>query len=352
MLLSSKFSLRTMVTLCQAFRVAHGAGLPLVDVFKQQGSRGPLQSRPVISRIAERLADGDSLEEVLKHEGSAFPPLFTTMVVVGEQTGNLPEIFKELERHFREQLTLRRQFISQITLPVFELVAAIGVIALMILILGWLPTPPSGKPWDPLGFGVGPEGVAWFLGTVGAFFGGLFLIYFLVTRALGQRAAVHRVLLSVPIIGPCLHALALTRLSLALHMTLDSSLHPAKAVKLSLLASGNGAYEACADAIASAVKGETTVTDAFAQCRIFPEEFVQAIHTGEESGQIPEVMGRQAAHYQEEASMKMAILTRVASFGVWAFIAILIIYCIFRIMGKIMGIYDAAGSTDLSQPLY
>src|SRR5262245_16504142 len=348
---SSKISLYSLVTLCQAFRVGHGAGLPLVDVFEQQGRKGPFAARPVVSKIAERLRAGDALEDVLRSYSGNFPPLFISMVTVGEQTGNLPEVFKELERYYRMQLTLRRQFLTQITWPVIQLVGSIFVISFMIIILGWI-APSEGKAFDPLGFGVGVPGALRFLATVACFFGGIALIYFIATRALGQKAAVHRFLLSVPGVGPCLQALALSRLCLALHLTMDSSLATPKAVKRSLWASGNGAYEACGDQVASDLKRGNEVSEALGKCSVFPEEFVQAVHSGEVSGQLPEVMGRQAELYHEEASMRLTVLNRIASFAVWAFIAAILVWGILRIAFSVSHIVDNAGSTDLSKPLY
>jgi type II secretory pathway component PulF len=351
MLFSSQISLYHMVGLCQALRVGHGAGLSLVDVFEQQGRKGPLAIRGVISEMAQRLKQGDALEDVLKSKTGVFPPLFISTVTVGEQTGNLPEVFHELERYYREQLTLRRQFISDIIWPVFQLFGAIFVITAMLLILGMI-APSEGKPFDPLGMGVGVPGAIRFLSGVAIVFCGGLAIYFIATRALGQRAAVHRFLLSVPAIGPCLQALALARLSLAMKLTLDSSLSAPKALKRSLLASGNGAYEAFGDSVATDVKRGGDVTQALTRCRVFPEEFLQAVHAGEISGQLPEVMGRQAHHYQEVASLRLKVLNRFASIGVWACVACILIFAIFRMAIKVMGIYDTAGSTDLSQPLY
>lgn len=355
MLFSSQISLNNLVTLCQAFRVAHGAGLPLVDVFEQQGRKGPYAARPIISRVAEKLRAGDALEDALRAESGHFPPLFISMITVGEQTGNLPEIFKELERYYRMQLTLRRQFITQIAWPVMELVGGIGAITLFILILGWLPVndnPVNGRYFDPLGFGVGMSGAIRFLFCVGVFFGGLFLLYVVATRALGQKATIHRLILSIPGIGPCFQALALSRLSLALHLTMDSSLSMPKAVKRSLFASGNAAYEACGDRVASDLKKGDEVSEALGKCGVFPEEFIQAVHTGEVSGQLPEVMGQQAEHYHEQASYKLQILNRLLGVAVLGFIIILFVIAILRLAMFYMGMLDAAGSTDLSKPLY
>src|SRR5438105_5932620 len=100
MLFSSRFSTKTLVYLCQSFRVGLSAGLSLVDVFRQQARKGPFESRAVIERIAERLKDGESLEDILKDERKHFTPLFVGMASIAEQTGNLAEVFRVLEEYY------------------------------------------------------------------------------------------------------------------------------------------------------------------------------------------------------------------------------------------------------------
>jgi type IV pilus assembly protein PilC len=339
MLFSSRIPLSSLLTLCQSLRVGLSAGLPLVDVVKKQANKGPLAARPVLGRIAERLQEGESLEDVLKDEGRAFPPLFNGMVAVGEQTGNLPDVFRELEDYYRQMMTLKRQFWIAALWPIIQFVGAIFVITFMILILGAIaPTPESA--YDPLGFGVGPQGAARFLGCVGILLGGLLAMYLFATRVLGQKAAVHRFLLRVPGLGGCLQALALARFSLAMHLTMDTSISTAKALKSCFRATGNGAYEACAEHVGGSLKKGKDVAETLTQCNIFPEEFLHVVATGEESGQLPEVMGQQAQHYQEVASLRMRVLTLFGNIMVWCFVAGLIIWAIFRMAMTYIGMID------------
>src|SRR5207244_2898194 len=104
------------------------AGIPLVDVCRQQARKGPLQARPVLDRMSDQLKAGDSFDDVLKHETKYFPPLFIGLASVGEQTGNLAEVFRELEAYYTNLLSLRRQFLTDIFWPVFQLTAAVFVI--------------------------------------------------------------------------------------------------------------------------------------------------------------------------------------------------------------------------------
>jgi type II secretory pathway component PulF len=306
------------------------AGLSLVDVFRQQAERGPQSLRPIIAAVGERLSRGDGLEDALKADGGRLPALFVTMTAVGEQTGNLPDTFAELERYYDLQWTLRRRFLAEIAWPVFQFVMAVGVIALMLLVLGLIAGAGT-TPLDPIGLGTGVRGAAtWLLlvfGILATGWGG----YRLLARSLRRKAAVDRFLLRVPVIGPCLEALALARFCLGLRLTLGAGLPVKSAVKRSLDATGNAAYPARFEDASAVLRRGDDLATILKACAIFPEDFLDMVENAEEGGRTPEVMERQAEFYQEESTLRLKVLTRMAGFGVWLAVAILLIVMIFRI---------------------
>ena len=83
MLLTSQLPLSSLIEFCRALRHNLGAGLSLPDVFRQQSERGPGPVRPIATRIYGDLANGDSLEEALKREKAAFPPMFLSLAEIG-----------------------------------------------------------------------------------------------------------------------------------------------------------------------------------------------------------------------------------------------------------------------------
>jgi hypothetical protein len=50
------------------------------------------------------------------------------------------------------------------------------------------------------------------------------------------------------------------------------------------------------------------------------------------------VLAHQAAHYQEESGRRMAVLTALAGYGVYGFVALVIIIAIFRIANWYIGL--------------
>jgi type IV pilus assembly protein PilC len=330
MLFSSRLSLSDLIELCRALRHNLSAGLSLQSVIEQQARKGPTAVRPIADQINQDLKRGEALEDALKKHKGAFPPLFLSLVSVGEQTGNLPEIFRELEKFFSLQLKLKRQFISQSTLPVLQLVAAIFVVAGLMLLLGLL-AKPGDKPFDPLGMGVGPTAALRFLVVVFGILLALVLGYLFARRKLEHQEKVDKLLLRIPVVGPCMRAFALARFCLALRLIMETSLPIGKAMRLALEATGNAAYVVGQKKVKEALRGGKELTEALTDRLLFPEEFQNIVATGEEGGRLPEVVRHQSEHYEEEAGRRLTILTQMAGWGVWLFVAILIIICIFRI---------------------
>jgi type IV pilus assembly protein PilC len=337
-------SISGLIQWCRALKHLLGAGLSLTRAFEMQAKKGPRHLRIMAERIAERLAKGDSLEDALELEGERLPKLFRDLTSVGERTGHLPEVFSELSDYYELQQSLGREFRSQIIWPVFQFFAAVGVIAALIWILGMIAEGHGGEPIEPIGFGLsGTKGAITFLLAVAGFLGLLFGTYIFITRGLKKRASFEAFLLRVPVIGPCAQAFALGRFCLALRMTLETGMSTPEALRQSLRATGNSAFTAHEDQVAALIKAGQEINVALRACPAFPQEFLEVIEVGEVSGQIPEMMIRQTAHYREEAARRLRILTRFAGYGVYFMVSAMIVWAIFKIAGIYIGALDQAG---------
>src|SRR5262249_31765058 len=154
------------------------------------------------------------------------------------------------------------------------------------------------SPFDPLGLGyTGVWGAAKFLlhffGTIAAMVG----LYFLATRTLRRRAVVHEFLFRLPVIGSCLSAIALSRFCLALRLTMNTGMPIARALRLSLRATGNDAFAVRAEPVQQALRDGEDLAEALSETRIFPQEFLNILANAEEGGRVPEVMEHQTEYY-------------------------------------------------------
>lgn len=330
---SKRLPLSSLIALCHSLRHYLAAGLTLRDVFRQQAKKGSAALQPVAARISGELEQGEDLEAALRKEEQHFPPLFVAMTAVGEESGMLPEVFRELEKYYALQQKLRRQFITQITWPVLELAAAIAVITLLILVMGFIAEMnPGREKFDPLGLGLlGPSGAIIFLAIVAAVFALLIGGYLGGKYLIRQKGLIDDYLLRAPVIGPCLRALALTRFCLGLRLTLQTGMPITQAASLALRATGNDAFVARVEEVRASLRAGDELAESLDRTRLFPREFVKFLSTAEEAGKLTEVLEHQTEYYEEESARRMARLTQVLGWVVWLIVAVLIIIAIFRI---------------------
>lgn len=340
----SSCPLPALILWCRALRHGLDVGLSPVRVFRQQAKSGPAVFRPVAERMATRLEGGESMSDALRPEAWRFPLLFVELIAVGEQAGRLPVVFAELEKHYEEVLTAQRQFLTALVWPGIMYFGAIGVLTLLILVMGSM-TGLSGKPIDPLGLGlVGTSGAFWFLTYAGVFT--LFVVgsAIIITQTPNARATAEAYMLKVPGLAPVARAFALHRFSMAAHMTIEAGLRADRVLKSSLRATANKAYQKEGERAAKLARKGNEIVETLGKLgpTLFPDEFIQAVHVGEESGRLAEVMEKEAKIYQEASIRGMKFLVKIVTGFVYFCIAVLIIVCIFRIIGVYTGQVDEA----------
>lgn len=330
---SSQLPLAALTEHCRALRHQTEAGLSLARAMKQQGQKGPRPVRPIAARLAARLEQGDDLADALEDEARYYPPLFLAISRVAEQTGQLPEALRELEKYFELQQTLWRNFIRQITWPTIQLVLAILVIALVIYILGIL---PGNTAITVIGL-KGETGVQIFLGgvlAVGVLAVGL---YWFTREVLKSGGAVDRLLLGIPYLGGCLEALALARFSLAMAILVEAGVKIHEAVRLSLGATANDAFIDRTTPAVAMLQGGEPLTDALRAQHVFPSDYLDIVETGEVAGREPAVFHKLAEQNHELAERRMHVLAMMAARLVWVLVAIFIIIMIFNLAMQYIG---------------
>jgi type IV pilus assembly protein PilC len=335
MILFRRLRVAELIELCRSLRYGLGAGLMLREVMDLLAARGTRRVRALAGEIGKQLRSGWSFQDALDKQRRLLPPLFISLVAVGEESGNLPEVFAEMERYYQLQQRLGREFREQIAWPCLQFTAAVVIISLLIYVMGLLPSiqgPRGGQPIDPLGLGlVGAKGAWTFLGGVCGILAAGAALFLLARRLLRRRAVVERVLLFLPGIGPCLRALALARFCIASRLMFETSLSVLKTLRLAFLATDNPAFIAVSPRVETALRQGNTVTASLERAALFPEKFLSAVGMGEESGRLPEAFRHQGDEYDEEGRRRLTWLTRIGSWLVWLAVAVTIITCVFRI---------------------
>ena len=344
MLIGARVRQKELAELSRRMATSMEAGIDARTAWSREaeGRSSPALRRRVWE-VYDAVAAGRSVTDGLSRTGDYFPVMFREMVEVGERSGKLAEVFRQLAEHYDHQLTLKRAFLASIAWPCIQLVAAIAVIGLLIWILGMLPTGEGGKPIDILGFGlIGTPGLIIYMLLIGTIAAGLYAVYLAIQRGLVWTRPLQRAAMRVPGIGGCLQTLALSRLAWSLHVTMETGMDLRHSLALSLGSTHNARYTDYSDQVVTQVVRGREIHEAFSETGVFPRDFLDTLEVGERSGRLPESMALLSQQYQDQARRALATLTILAGFAVWGLVALLIIAMIFRIAFFYIGVINDA----------
>jgi type II secretory pathway component PulF len=326
---SSRISTKSLAGLCRRVAISLDAGIDIRTVWEREAGRMlGFGTRGRVEAVRGAIRGGETIGEALAEAGEFFPPLVREIVAVGEQSGRLPEAFAQLADHYESLLHLRRTFMAALAWPIIELTATVFIIGFMI----WVPAmiAPAGSRIDFLGVGTGTAALLRyivFVALVAALFAAFVHAW---RRALAWTRPIQRLLWRLPGIGGPMRLLALARLTWAMDLTFRTGMNARRALQLSLESSQAVHFTDQIARIDRAVAAGETLFEAFCDTGAFPPEFIDALHVGEESGKLPETMGRLSTQYRSRAQAALTTSSTVAAFLVWALIAGVIIAVIFK----------------------
>jgi len=301
-----------------------------------------------VNEISRLIKSGYDLTSAFKKYSQHYPRLFVDLVNVGEETGSLPEIMAALGDYYEARVQTIREFRSAIAWPILQFFAAIMVIGLLIYLLGLIGGSAGSTPIDFLGLGLhGTSGaLTWFGLTFGSM-AGLWLAWTIVSRNLTGRIFMDPFLLGIPAVGSCLRKFAIARFAWCFSLTQGAGMSIKPSLTSSLNATANGAFIAANPIIWNEIYDGATLGNALRAPKLFPSEFLHFVDTAEETGTVPEAMNRMSKHFDDEAQRALKFLTVVAARMVWAGVAVMIIFFIFRIAMVYVGMLNDAAAEAL-----
>ncbi len=293
-----------------------GAGTPLLQAIRicaEQSESLPL--RAVLNEIAGKIAAGYSFHGAAAGHPRVFEYSWIEVIRTGEVTGKMAHVLEELNKQIREARETRRKIKGALTYPIILLcVAALAITAML-----WFVVPTFTKMFKELGaklpeitqFVVNASGFVVNYGLYAA--AGLVLAGYVFRRYYETddgRLHVRGVLMALPAVGDLLVQGAMYRFASNVALMLRSGVP-----MLETLETVKGIFgrdpiyrEALARAQGRVAAGQS-LTYALEETGLFTSMIVSMVRTGEESGQLGQVMAEIAPYYKEKVE---ALISKVS----------------------------------------
>ncbi|MCX7422552.1 MAG: type II secretion system F family protein [Planctomycetia bacterium] len=342
--MASTLPLKTLAQVCRSLSTMLESGIEVRQVFKLAAKKtGNTRCQDAMIGIAQQIDAGEEVSTAMRAQGGAFPELMTDMVEMSEQTGALPEVLTHLAQHYENNLQLRRQFTSSIAWPMFQLVAAVLIIALLIVVIGMIGGDDKGPNLKSLLFGL--SGVSGAIIWLTCTFGGAFLLwigYEVSIRLFAAKRILDPIWLRIPVLGTCLRSFAIARFSWAYYLTAQTGMTIDRSLLASLKATNNGAFQDAAPELIGRIREGEDFSTAIAATGLFPEDYLHMVGVAETSGTVPETLYRLSPQFEDQARRSLKTLTTMLSGGTWLMVAGFIVFFIFRFFLWYVGMINDA----------
>ena len=313
----SPVSEKDLVVFVRQFATMIDAGLPLVQCLEILSAQGENKAfNDIIRDIKGSVEEGATFSESLRRHPKVFDELFVNLVQAGEMGGILDTILNRLAVYIEKRVKLKRQVKGALVYP-----AGVGLIAagVLVILLVWV-IPTFEDMFKDFGgdaelpaltaavIGLSKGFVTWLpaiiLGGIG-----LSMAFTYTYRQPKGREFFHRLLLTVPIMGPVMRKIAVARFTRTLGTLLTSGVPILDALNIVAKASGNVVIEKAINTTADKIREGKTMAEPLLATKAFPSMVVQMIGVGEQTGALDQMLNKIADFYEEEVDVAVAALT-------------------------------------------
>ncbi len=292
-----------------------GAGLPLDRALQVVGEQSESSFLAWIADQAlQDVRAGLPVSQALSKFPKQFPPVYTETLRAGEASGQFAQVGSRLATFQELEVTRRTQIVSALIYPCVLMVAAVLVIVFLLTFV----VPRLSSVFKDLGTNL-PMTTKVLLATtdfltanwmaiVGSLVGAAILYRAWVATEAGVTAR-DAFFLRLPAAGKLIGKAVISRFSRVLGTLIFGGVPILESIRLAGLASGNRQIQKVSDRVADDVRDGRPLHDAMRDAGAFPPVLTHMVAIGEETGDLPTMLGRVSDSLDFEVDTGMRRLT-------------------------------------------
>ncbi|TET68684.1 MAG: type II secretion system F family protein [Dehalococcoidia bacterium] len=265
--------------------------------------------KKVLGEIIADLRGGNQLSRALGKHPQVFSPIYCRLLSVGEQTGDLETVLKQVADYMEKEITTAKETKSALMYPAITFVVTIVVIAVLVTFV----LPSFGSLYSSLGAELPTSAQIlidlankiqsyWMYLMLAVFaIAGLAYIYI---KTPGGRYKWDKLVLRLPIVGRVSHLSELARCCRSMSLLIHAGLPLTEAMPLLIQGSNNRVLtKALINVQQDMIQGEG-LSRPMAKNKLFLPMMVQMVRVGEETGNLDVTLLSVARSYEAEAEDK------------------------------------------------
>jgi type IV pilus assembly protein PilC len=334
----------------QQFNTLIKAGLPILralDLLADRASTPKL--RPVISQVRDRVREGKSLSEAVAEAG-VFSKVYSTAILAGEKSGNLPGVLDYYIAYQRVSTGVRKKILATLVYPVLLITVAIVIVTYLVTAV----IPKFALLYRDLNVELPAPTKLLIALTVDYRFAVLGAVALLALTAaavfLGSRSeeggtTLDRLKFRLPVIGDTLLKFQVAQFSRTLATLLTGGTPLVAGLQTATDAITSKLLRSTVSQATQMVREGESLSVALASKGVMPEMALDMIEVGESSGALSPMLTSVAEFYEEEVNLRLSTLVAIIEPVLLIFMGLLVAFILISLYLPIFS-FSMTGATS------
>ncbi|HEY3853134.1 MAG TPA: type II secretion system F family protein [Verrucomicrobiae bacterium] len=331
--LSGRVKSKVLTTFARQLATLVQAGLPLLRglrVLAKQERNATLKG--ILGELASAIEGGSTFSEALAQHPKVFNRLFVNMVKAGEIGGVLEVVLKRLSEFMEKAQKIKGKVVAAMFYPCAVMVVATAIMGVLMVIVipkfkeifeGSLGNGSSLPAFTEFVLGIS-EAIKDHFGRTMLSVLGVVIAFNVIIRLKFGRKLWDKFKLSVPVLGPVVSKVAISRFTRTLGTLVSSGVPILQALTIVKETSGNVIIGNAVSAVHESVKEGETITAPLEASGVFPPMVISMVDVGEQTGALPEMLMKIADNFDEEVDNAVAAMTSLLEPIMIVFLAVVV----------------------------
>jgi type II secretory pathway component PulF len=291
------------------------AGIPIGQSLTYLQDNVARYLRPMVKDMADSAHRGEQVWQTMERYHTVFAEWEVSVVRAAEKGGNLPEAMAGIAETLEMEMEMR----YQVGVKLLPLYATFFVFILVLLIVFSVGRAEQGNVisvFNQVGYAF-----LRFVSIVTAIILLRFAWRFYSRSLRGARVA-QAIVTRMPLIGPILHLQMLYRFVQVLGALWRAGVSPMESLESAARASNNSLMKHRVGDQLKRVGEGATLSEALAATRVFPQEIIYMVQSGETSGAVSETLDRVAQYIRMELDAQLKTLPIRAQLAMYVLVGI------------------------------
>lgn len=344
--IGKKVKPRDLSVFCRQFVSITQAGVPMKEALQMLSEQTENKwLKRAISEVLLNVEKGNTLADSMRSQPDIFPPMLVNMVEAGEQSGSLEMAFSRMAVHFEKEAKLKATIKKATIYPIILVIAAIGVIAVMLLFV----IPIFIDMFADLDIEMPAltmfvmNSSKWMTShwyVVLAIIVGVVAAYKLIYKTTQGRLTIDRIKMKMPLFGKLTVKTACSQFARTMSTLLMSGISTIDALETTSKIVNNIHYtNAMLKAREEVMKG-VPLSEPLEASGIFPPMVYHMTGIGEETGNVEEMLEKMADYYDEEVEMTTQSVLAAMEPIIILFMALIIGTLVIAVISPIASMYS------------